>query len=62
MYSFHHLVRLFDNEDDNNYQNVDELGKQLANAFTDVAEEEYKYKAKFKYHSNINNVNEETKS
>ena len=30
--------------------------------FVDVAEEEYKYKDKFKYHSNITNVNEVTKS
>ena len=30
--------------------------------FIDVAEEEYQYKAKFKYHSNITNVNEGTKS
>ena len=62
VYPFYQFVRLFDNEDDNNYQNVDEWGKQLASAFTDVAEEEYEYKAKFKYHSNITNVNEETKS
>ena len=30
--------------------------------FTDVAEEEYEYKAKLKYYSIITNVNEEKKS
>ena len=56
VYPFYLFVRLFDNEDDNNYQTVDEWGKKLASAFTDVAEEEYEYKAKFKDHSNIINV------
>ena len=35
MYHFYQFVRLFDNEDDNKYQTVDEWGKQLASAFTD---------------------------
>ena len=61
-YPFYQFVRLFDDEKDNNPSIVDAWGKKLAKAFTEVSDDEYTYKAIFKFGCNVTQVDEVTNS
>ena len=61
-YPFYQFVRFFDDEKDNNHSFVDAWGKKIAKTFTEVSDDEYTYKAIFKFACNVTQVNGFTNS
>ena len=55
---FNQFVIVFESEDQNNNENVENWGKSLAKTFTSIAAEEYRYPKVFKFLKNLSSGQE----